>query len=367
MIRLYRSLVSARALLSVLALLVSGLSVHAQPSGALGDDFIYRVVRDDTLIHLAQRYTHDDSNWRRLQDLNNVAEPTRMPIGRIIRIPFSLIPEETATATIAHIRGEARVNGKRARAGEVIHEGDNLETGDSNSFLTLALPDGGEASLPGATTMQIERLRTFTGTGLIDAIIRLRSGGLETSVAPEDQGTGRYEIRTPVSITGVRGTHFRVRLDTHQHVYNEVLAGTAQLGQEAANGPQVATNQGAVVEASGTIQPVRRLLPAPVLAEALDGSELSFEPLEGAVGYQVRTAADPLGIRPFSVQALAEPPAVLGIPSATTWYVLVRGIDENGLMGPDAVLEVEGGHVLTSTDGLAVLDGSGQPVQLTVY
>lgn len=365
MMRLYRFLAFVPALLATAILTLSGLPLHAQPSGALGEDFMYRVVKNDTLIALAARYTHNDSNWHALQSLNQVSDPTRLPIGRIIRIPFSLIPEQAAQATISHIRGQAWVNGSRARLGQPVHEGDTLET-RADGFLTIALPDGGEASLPGATTMQLQRLRTFTGTGLIDAIITLRTGSLETSVAPEDQGTGRYEIRTPVSITGVRGTHFRVRLD-EQHAYNEVLAGTAQLGQQAADGPQVAASQGAVVDASGTIHPVQPLLPAPVLADAPEGHRLFFQPLDGAVGYQVRTAADPLGIRPFNVQTITGPPAMLGVPSASTWYALVRAIDENGLMGPDAVLEMEGGQVLRTRDGMAVLDSSGQPIQLTAY
>lgn len=350
-----------------LLILASMLSpLQAQPSGAQGENFVYKVIQNDTLINLAQRYTHNESNWRTLQTLNQVAEPTKMPIGRIIRIPFSLIPEQPAQATITHIRGQTTLNGKQAQAGQTVMEGDVLKT-SPNSFLTLTLPDGSESALPGATTLAVERLRTFVGTGLIDAIIKLESGSMEASVAPEGQGTGRYEIRTPVSITGVRGTHLRVRLDQHDHTYNEVLDGTAQLGQQAADGPQLMANQGTVVDAAGTIEPARPLLPAPVLADELDGGQLHFQPVANAAGYQVRTAADPLGIRPFSVQTVEQSPVSVSASSASTWYVLVRAIDEQGLMGPDAVLELEGGNVLISGYGLVVSDGSGQPVQLTAY
>lgn len=339
---------------------------QAQPSGAQGEHFVYKVIQNDTLIDLAQRYTHNESNWRTLQRLNQVSEPAKMPIGRVIRIPFSLIPEQAAQATITHIRGQTTLNGKQAQAGQAVKEGDVLETAP-NSFLTLTLPDGSESALPGATTLAVERLRTFTGTGLIDAIIKLESGSLEASVAPEGQGTGRYEIRTPVSITGVRGTHLRVRLDQHDHTYTEVLDGSAQLGRQTTDGPQLMANQGTVVDAVGTIQPPRPLLPAPVLTGAPDGGQLHFEPVANAAGYQVRTAADPLGIRPFSVQTVKQSPVSVSVPSATTWYVLVRAIDDQGLMGPDAMLELEGGNVLLSGYGLVVSDGSGQPVQLTAY
>lgn len=342
------------------------MASHAQPSGAVGEHFLYRIVKDDTLIDLAQRYTLNAQNWQTLQELNQVAEPTALPIGRMIRIPFSLIPEEPAQASIAHLRGQASLNGRPAQVGQVVNEGDTLVT-HPGSFLTLALPDGGESSLPGATTMHLDRLRTFTGTGLVDAIIRLETGSLEASVAPEDQGTGRYEIRTPVSITGVRGTHLRVRLDAEHHTYNEVLKGTAQLGQDAADGPQLASNQGTIVDPGGTIQPVRPLLPAPQLAEALDGAQLNFTPVEGAAGYEVRTAADPLGTRPFSVQTVTQPPVTVNHPGTSVWYVLVRAIDEHGLMSADATLRIKGGHVLKTRYGLVVQDGGGQAVQLSAY
>ena len=53
-------------------------------------------------------------------------------------------------------------------------------------------------------------MRQFEGTGLTDSVVRVQRGSVESSVAPEGQGVGR-EIRTPVAVTGVRGTRFRVQ------------------------------------------------------------------------------------------------------------------------------------------------------------
>ncbi len=86
-----------RNLLVLVALFVCGsltnTSVHAQPSGARNTDFIYRVVLNDTLIDLAERYTNSHQNWRELQILNQVDDTLQLSIGRYLRIPFVLIPE----------------------------------------------------------------------------------------------------------------------------------------------------------------------------------------------------------------------------------------------------------------------------------
>src|SRR5690625_7917170 len=63
----------------------------AQPSGADQDMFTYRVQANDTLIDLAQRYTLEEDNGQILQSLNDVADPKRLPIGKTLVIPFSLI------------------------------------------------------------------------------------------------------------------------------------------------------------------------------------------------------------------------------------------------------------------------------------
>src|SRR3546814_17702103 len=64
------------------------------------------------------------------------------------------------------------------------------------------------SDLDGAT--HLERLRQFEGNALTDSILRVQRGVVDSNVAPAGQGVGRFEVRTPVAVTGVRGTRFRV-------------------------------------------------------------------------------------------------------------------------------------------------------------
>lgn len=352
----------------LLATLFTFPAAQAQPSGARGDDFIYRVIQNDTLIDISSRFTGTSDNWPTLQSLNNVADPSALQIGRELRIPFALIPEVDAEAEVTHIIGRVLINKMPARVHDSLREGDLVETRE-HSFATIELPDGFISALPPETAVRIQRLKTFQGTGIVDAILKLDTGDLESSVDPHGQGVGRFEVRTPVSITGVRGTRLRVRADD-QGARTEVLSGMAQLGTGAADGPRLGALQGTAVTQDGTILAARALLPAPVLLPATEHPgrrSIDFEPVPGAVAYQVRVAADEAGTQPVWSDTITAPPVNYHTPGGGVWFVLVRAIDDVGLMSDDARIEVKGGGVLISGAGTDVMTAFGLPVSLTDY
>lgn len=353
---------------SLLTLIATVFEVKAQPSGARGDDFIYRVMKNDTLIDLSSRFTGTPDNWAALQTLNAVSDTYALPIGKELRIPFALIPEVAASGEMIHVTGEAFINTSPARPSDALNEGDVLQT-RHQGFATFRLPDNTVSALPPDTTLQLERLRTFLGTGLVDIILRLDRGDLESSVAPDGQGAGRYEVRTPVSITGVRGTRLRVRTDGNSSL-TEVLSGSAQLGTGQADGPRLGTRRGTAVTRDGTILPSRPLLSAPVLAPDPDepySRSIMFEPVPGATAYLVRVAADESGTKPVWSDTITAPPLHYRTPGSGQWYVLVRAIDDVGLMSDDAIVQVEGRRVLISGFDLTINTSYGEPVVLTDY
>src|SRR5690606_38454165 len=119
--------------------------------------------------------------------------------------------------------------------------------------------DGTTLTVPTQSSLHLERLRVFKGTGLTDTISTLGAGSLETQVAPQGTGVGRFEIRSPVSITGVRGTQLRVHVND-QGSQSEVLEGVAGLNSRQSGFARLRPGQGAAVNSSGQLQAVKPLL-----------------------------------------------------------------------------------------------------------
>ena len=348
--------------------LLLSLPAVAQPAGAKGDDFLYRVMQGDTLGGLAQRYTMDFSNWPALQRLNNVDDQLRLPIAKLLRIPFSMIPLRDSAARVLHLAGQASVDGRALSSGATVQEGQTVETG-ANGFVALQLSDDSIVSIPPSTSLVVRRLREFVGAGLTDSIFDMKAGTVETQVAPHETGVGRFEVHTPVSVTGVRGTRLRVHA-TAEGSRSEVVSGVAGVDGSAAPEVMLRREQGVAVDPSGKSQGVRTLLPAPRLSQPTRGPggwSAQFEPVQGAASYLVSVARDPQGGQLVSRQTIDAPPARFAASGPGTHYVFVRALDETGLGGLDAHEAFEGAFVLSDQSGSPILTSDGTLIIVADY
>lgn len=363
--------------LSVMALM-PGLAFfsasHGQPAGALGEDFIFRVRSGDTLINLANTYTRKASNWIALQTLNKIETPEQLPIGLNLRIPLAMIPEQAAAARVVHVSGQAQLDGQALKPGTSVSEGSTIAT-SANGFVTVELADGSKLTLPAGGSVQMTRLRQFEGTALTDSIIHVDQGSVESSVAPKGEGVGRFEVRTPVAVTGVRGTKFRVQSGA-KGAYSEVLEGSVRLQTHAPgvkpNGPvPVAKGYGAAIAADGSVSGVKMLLPAPELGEPtrVSGSTWTsaFTAVPQAHSYLVRVSRDEEGANLVSSAKFDTTAIRFSAPGPGTFYVRVRSIDDLGLSGDDAMQVFTGANQLMTSFGLGVSSGTDGIISLTDY
>jgi len=364
----------ALSLLVLMSCLLLTAPARSQPAGALGDDFIYRIRQGDTLIDLAARYTRNQSNWSRLQTLNQVTTPELLPVGLELRIPLSMIPERAASARVLHVSGQASLDGKSLRAGDTVAEGSTVATA-ANGFVTLELADGSKLTLPAGGAVELTRLRQFEGTSLTDSVVEVRRGGVESSVAPAGEGVGRFEVRTPVAVTGVRGTRFRVQ-SNERGVHSEVLEGSVRLQPHAPGARPdkpvaVAEGYGAAIGADGVVSGVRALLAAPKLGDPVRAGggawTTDVSPVPGAQSYLVRVSRDADGALPVSSANFPTTDIRFAAPGPGTYYVSVRAVDELGLSGKDAIATFEGANQLMTSFGLGVASGTGGLITLTEY
>ena len=352
------------ALVLLSACLFLPFDAHARPLGAQGDDFLYQVEPGDTLEQLARRYTLRAEHWPALQRLNQVDDPYRLPIGKVLRIPLSLIPERPATATVIHVVGSVMADGRAVKPGDVLRAGQSLRSAGDGAA-TLRLEDQSLLTLPPGTTLRIRHLQAFQGPGLTDTQVDIDRGTLESTVAPAGTGVGRFEVRTPATVTGVRGTRLRIHADASGSRH-EVLHGGAAIEGPARTERHLDPDRGAAYDASGAFLGARPLLPPPAhLSLSKGGGRLDFEPVPQAASYIVQVTLDSDGARLESSQRVAGPGAPLRARGGGPRYVFVRGVDTLGIEGRDAVLAVASLRTgLTAGDGSPVLTADGAPVML---
>lgn len=280
-----------------LMVLAAGAAVPALagPAGSEGDDFLYVVEPGDTLIGLATRYMASPEGWRVLQQRNRVPDPYHLQPGSRVRIPLRLIPETPVSAKVIYSRGQVRVNGAPLTAGMELAEAARIETGPDGS-VTLELPDRSRVTLPPSTRVDVRRLRAFSASGLTDTVLGIERGGADSRVAPQGGGVGRFEMRTPMMVTGVRGTRYRVSADTGGS-RSEVLEGKVGVGGASGAASTVEAGFGVGVSSAGKLSRPTALPPPPVLVppprEVLGPSvKVAWQPVPGAAGYQVAVARD---------------------------------------------------------------------------
>src|SRR5262249_1162475 len=131
-----------------------------------------------------------------------------IPLGDAIRIPYSWLRLSNDTATVIAVSGDVRDRGQSVSVGQTLPEGSRLQTGEDGS-VTVRLADSSQLTLQKLSVLTLEAMRPVTGIEDAHATgLKLESGRLQTRVKPHGD-VGRFEIRTPVAVSAVRGTEFR--------------------------------------------------------------------------------------------------------------------------------------------------------------
>ena len=332
-----------------IVLLAFGLLVWASPamsqseprSAAVDRDedarIAYTVKRGDTLIGLARRYFRDPHSWRQVQRLNRVRQPNRMAIGRTIVIPVRLLKSAPVRLTIDSFTGPVSVGGTDAALGMEVAEGALVATG-ARGFVTLAANGGDTVSLPSSSAMRLVRARRYLIDDRLDVLFAMARGRATFSPTPKREGDA-WRVRTPVAVTAVRGTTFRVFHEgdsSDATSGTEVVEGTVQL---ASGGEDRGLDEGfGNVATMAGLLPRERLLRAPELREPgriQTGEQVSFaiQPVDGARAYRVQLARDAGFLDVVAEQVVEEAQAAFSTLPNGTYFVRARAVAQSGLEG----------------------------------
>ena len=350
-----RFLLPARHFLCALALIGWLDPLMAADNGVPGTvavgaaSITYFARGGDTLITIARQFTDKSSNWVAIGKLNRINQDSAIPIGMAILIPGELLGEVSAQATVVAMTGDISAStadggATRLSLRATVVEGTRIQTG-INSFLTLELADRSRISVPSNSRVQIAKLRTARYINSPRTQVLLLRGRVESHVSPLEANRGQFEVRTPLSVAGVRGTNFRVGYirETTGPIATETLTGKVAVATtanaEAPDGLILAAGKGAVTDGR-TVGAAVDLLPPPRLVPATEGgpteypsARIAILSVPGARAYHLQIATDP-ALENLIAEARSQSTtlAIEDVPDGN-YYTRLSAIDRFGLEG----------------------------------
>jgi hypothetical protein len=325
---------------------------RAVRTAAIAETWSYTIRSGDTLIGIGRAYLREPRAWPDIQRLNRVADPARLRIGSVLRIPLAMLRIFEGTADAVWTRGDVRAietTGavRPVTAGMTLRTGSRVETG-ADSGVRLRLIDGALVTVGERSQIDLRELIVFSFSGAAKTRLGVTRGRVENAVTPERPPESSYEIATPVVTTAVRGTEFRIGVaDDGATARAEVVSGAIAASRSGTAGAPLGIGPGFGLAArAGEPLAAPRPLPAP---PALTSVPARVERLPFRAGWAAAPDA-----RSYRVQ-LAELPAdrilidaivtgaELQVPDvADGRYALrVRSVDDSGLEGADASASLE--------------------------
>ncbi len=323
-------------------------------------EWVYQTYPGDTLTNIAGRYLANPDDWpvikvrssanndpaTVLSTYGNIVDPNKLLApGISVAMPLRLMRNGVASAKIVSLKGKVeRVAGdgsvKSIDSSVVINQGDTLRTGDGSTVL-LQFADGSQAFMLANSKMTMTELRSYTTTGIADTRLKLDSGRIETAVKPLINGA-RYEIQTPATQIGVRGTNFRVAADP-AFARTEVIEGkvateasSQQVDLPAGFGSKTETGKPPAPPVELLAQP--NLDQTPVEIQRLP-VQIAWANVPKAVSYRALISADTTFSTLVSDGVFTSPEAKFDDLPDGKYAVKVRAIDPAGLEGKDSVRE----------------------------
>ncbi len=237
------------------------------------EDWIYKVRKGDNLWNLAVDHLIDTSYAERVQKLNAITDPWHLLSGSNIRIPSQWVRHYPAIVRVQNLQGNAQIVDDGAKqphqlkVGDMVMPGDTVIT-DEGSTLVLDFLDDSTIMLGENSRLKIDKLMILENTGMSESQLNLLKGRLETQVAPSKGTARQFQIKTPVAVTSVRGTDYRVSAEKGDLSKTEVVGGkVAVKGNSSDKKIMLPVGFGTIAEKGKALLPPIKLLPAPDISE----------------------------------------------------------------------------------------------------
>ncbi len=315
--------------------------------------FLYRTAAGDTLqkiaFHLLQNPTLATANQAIVSANDWTGKPQSksnfvFEAGTPVRVPTALMLQSPAPALLLQVTGEVQVvhadkTAVPATANAAINEGARLLLGATGRALVV-FPDESRMDVQAGSSVTFAQLRRYSHTSIFMIDVQLDQGRMEASVNPKRDLAGRFNVQSRRTVTGVRGTVFRIGDATGEPAVVEVLKG--EVGFSAAGATvAVPRGKGSFLDPNGKpAQPVS-LLAAPswvgsaapgILLKPTDAIPLTLPP--GTMSLMLELTAAQPGATTRNIELKASRALVLPADIPMGHYAFVaKAVDTHGLQG----------------------------------
>ncbi len=184
------------------------------------------------LIKLARKYCRNRHDWKTIAELNELSPPYLIIEKQVLQVPLNLLKATNFSAKVISLNGEVYKRKGDRTIGE-INKNDSLLPGETivtgaGSYAHLAFPDHRYTRIAPHSELTINYLVRLADNKLKVELL-LEKGRITHKIKRKLKQNETFKTRTPVSVTGVRGTEFRLKMADAKTNITETLHGTVNL------------------------------------------------------------------------------------------------------------------------------------------
>jgi hypothetical protein len=294
------------------------------------------VKNGSNLTYIARDFCNSRSDWKLLAKVNNLKPPYTVFPGETIQIPLSILLADRLSAKVDSVTGGVFIfenDGKLKplKKGDRVWPGQTVVT-EEDGYAFLIFPDSRYTRIAGGTKFSMTYLVRLTDNSM-KAEFFFEKGRIIHSVKSRLKRNETFMTRTPVSVTGVRGTEFRMKINGTDSNIIETIKGVVGVG---ASGKTVAVKRGMGLQVMAGKPPESPEVlppspPLPNLAPVYKTLPVEFSVLgsEQIVFFRLRVTTDPEGMHTILEQRIrADEHFTLLALDDRTYYGFLTQIDE---------------------------------------
>lgn len=302
------------------------------------------VEKGGNLIKFTRKYCTSEYHWKEIAKINHLTSPYALYPGSRLYVPLALLKKESLSGEIVSVSGAVYLvrndkQLKKVEKGDRILPGQSLVTED-DGFAHIAFPDHKFTRVSSGSQFTLTYMIRLVDNSF-SAEFYLKKGRLTHDVKSRLRTNDSFRTRTPVSITGVRGTEFRVKMVGEKVNVVETLKGVVAVDTsgeqiELPKGLGIKVEEGKSLEmprklpsipVNPTIENVYKVLPVVFPAPVDDYAEK----------FRMRITLDESGSETI-LEKEASPSGSFTLLALTDgiYYGFLTAIDEEGFESPAA-------------------------------